>query len=183
MLTTAINRFLKFASVQSSDTLVMDPQARTKTLLFMAAFALASIVFAGCGSTAGEPNAEGEVVVYVAVPLSGFQANGGQTILGGVRLAAEEINRSGGLLGKTVVVRPLDDESDSDTAVSQVAQIDNALSNGDEVIGIIGHLNSGQTQAAMEHLSRPTAHRHHADCLRTGADRKRLYQLLPRECK
>jgi branched-chain amino acid transport system substrate-binding protein len=65
-------------------------------------------------------------------------------------LAAEEINRGGGLLGYRIVVRPLDDESDSDVAVSQVDQIRQALSNREQVLGLIGHLNSGQTLAAME---------------------------------
>lgn len=106
------------------------------------------LVLAACGG-AGTPD-KGDVIVYVAVPLSGFQANGGQTILGGVRLAAEEINRSGGLLGYRVVVRPLDDESDSDVAVSQVAAIQSAIDSGERVIAVIGHLNSGQTLAAME---------------------------------
>jgi branched-chain amino acid transport system substrate-binding protein len=90
-------------------------------------------------------------VVYVAVPLSGFMANGGQTVLGGVRLAAEEINRSGGLLGYRVVVRPLDDEADSEVAVSRVEEIRQALARGERVVAVIGHLNSGQTLAAMEH--------------------------------
>jgi branched-chain amino acid transport system substrate-binding protein len=84
------------------------------------------------------------------VPLSGFMANGGQTVLGGVRLAAEQINRSGGLLGYRVDVRPLDDEADSDVAVSQVEQIQQSLGAGELVVAIIGHLNSGQTLAAME---------------------------------
>jgi branched-chain amino acid transport system substrate-binding protein len=77
-------------------------------------------------------------------------ANGGQTVLGGVRLAAEELNRSGGLLGHRIVVRPLDDEADSDVAVSQVEEIRDALDRGEEVVAVIGHLNSGQTLAAME---------------------------------
>jgi branched-chain amino acid transport system substrate-binding protein len=77
-------------------------------------------------------------------------ANGGQTVLGGVRLAAEEINRSGGFLGYRVVVRPLDDEADSEVAVAQVDQVQQALSQGEKVIAVIGHLNSGQTLAAME---------------------------------
>jgi branched-chain amino acid transport system substrate-binding protein len=68
-----------------------------------------------------------------------------------VRLAAEQINRSGGLRGYQVVVRPLDDESDSEVAVAQVEEIRSAISRGDTVIGVIGHLNSGQTLAAMEH--------------------------------
>lgn len=108
-----------------------------------------SLVLAACGGGNREPD-RGEVYVYVAVPLSGFQANGGQTVLGGVRLAAEQINRSGGLRGYRVVVRPLDDESDSDVAVAQVEVIREAINNGDQVIGVIGHLNSGQTLAAME---------------------------------
>ncbi|BAL99365.1 putative ABC transporter substrate binding protein [Caldilinea aerophila DSM 14535 = NBRC 104270] len=92
----------------------------------------------------------GDVIVYVAVPLSGFQANGGQTVLGGVRLAAAEINNAGGLLGYRVIVRPLDDESDSEVAVERAEEIRQAIAGGDRVLAVIGHLNSGQTLAAME---------------------------------
>ena len=107
----------------------------------------AVLALAGCG---GRAPSRGDAVVYVAVPLSGFMANGGQTVLGGVRLAAEEINRRGGLLGYRLVVRPLDDEADSDVAVSQVGAIEEALERGERVVAVIGHLNSGQTLAAME---------------------------------
>jgi len=108
-----------------------------------------SLLLTACGGGQSEPT-KGDAIVFVAVPLSGFQANGGQTILGGVRLAAAEINRSGGLLGYRVVVRPLDDESDSEVAVSQADQVQSALDQGERVLGVIGHLNSGQTLAAME---------------------------------
>ncbi len=117
--------------------------------LFLTLFVLIALVFNGCGGDSSAPT-KGDAIVFVAVPLSGFQANGGQTVLGGVRLAAEELNRSGGLLGYSVVVRPLDDESDSDVAVAQVEQIQSAIANGEQVLGVIGHLNSGQTLAAME---------------------------------
>ncbi len=119
---------------------------RTQTLLLTLIFLL---LFSACGSTSGQPT-KGEIYVYVAVPLSGFQANGGQTVLGGVRLAAAEINGSGGLLGHEIVVRPLDDESDSDVALTQVDVVQQAMDAGDNVVGIIGHLNSGQTLATME---------------------------------
>lgn len=109
-----------------------------------------ALVLAACGGSAPATPDE-DVVVFVAVPLSGFQANGGQTILGGVRLAAEEINRRGGLRGHRVVVRPLDDESDSDVAVDRINSIQAALDGGEKVLGVIGHLNSGQTLAAMEY--------------------------------
>jgi branched-chain amino acid transport system substrate-binding protein len=109
---------------------------------------LIALLLVACGGGVKAPT-KGDVLVFVAVPLSGFQANGGQTVLGGVRLAAEQINRSGGLNGYRVVVEPLDDESDSDVALDQVAQIEAAIRSGAEVLGIIGHLNSGQTLAAM----------------------------------
>jgi branched-chain amino acid transport system substrate-binding protein len=109
---------------------------------------LAGLLVTGCGG--GRTPTKGDAIVFVAVPLSGFMANGGQTVLGGVRLAAAEINRGGGLLGYRVVVRPLDDEADSDVAVTQVDQVRQALGKGERVLAVIGHLNSGQTLAAME---------------------------------
>jgi branched-chain amino acid transport system substrate-binding protein len=120
---------------------------RYQSLLILLIFAL---VLAACGGGGSSEPTRGDVVVYVAVPLSGFQANGGQTILGGARLAAEEINRRGGLRGYRVVVRPLDDESSDDVAIERVGAIQAALDGGETVLGVIGHLNSGQTLAAME---------------------------------
>lgn len=115
-------------------------------------FLLVALAMAGCqpaAPTATEPT-KGDVYVYVATPLSGFQANGGQTILGGVNLMADELNRAGGLLGYRVVVVPLDDESSSDVAIDVAGQIKADVLAGKKVLGVIGHLNSGQTLAAME---------------------------------
>jgi len=107
-----------------------------------------SVFLAACG-TPGQPT-KGNVIVYVAAPLSGFQANAGQTVLGGVRLAADQINRAGGLLGYKVEVVGLDDESDSEVALDLASQIRATVGGGEEVLGVIGHLNSGQTLAAMD---------------------------------
>jgi branched-chain amino acid transport system substrate-binding protein len=106
------------------------------------------LLLAACGGP--KPPTKGEVLVYVAGPLSGFQANAGQTVLGGARLAADQINRAGGLLGYKVTVVGLDDQSDSDVAVGVADQIKAAVDEGQNVLGVIGHLNSGQTLAAME---------------------------------
>ncbi|MCU0520892.1 MAG: branched-chain amino acid ABC transporter substrate-binding protein [Anaerolineae bacterium] len=110
---------------------------------------LVVLLLAACKGGGASAPTKGDVLVFVAVPLSGFQANGGQTVLGGVRLAAAQINRNGGLNGYRVVVQPLDDESDSDVALAQVEEIQAAHQSGQEVVGVIGHLNSGQTLAAM----------------------------------
>lgn len=107
-----------------------------------------SVLLASCTGRAAAPT-KGEVTVYVAGPLSGFQANTGQTVAGGVRLMAEQLNRAGGLLGYKVKVVALDDEADSDVAVSVAEEIKAAVSRGEKVVGVIGHPNSGQTAAAM----------------------------------
>jgi hypothetical protein len=78
-------------------------------------------------------------VVYVARPTAGSGAG-----------ACRGDHRKGGLRGYRVVVRPLDDESSDDVAVARVGDIQSALDGGETVLGVIGHLNSGQTSAAME---------------------------------
>ncbi|KPL23759.1 MAG: hypothetical protein AMJ93_03940 [Anaerolineae bacterium SM23_84] len=96
------------------------------------------------------PQPEGEVIIYVAAPLSGWQADGGQTVVGGVRLMAERLNAAGGLLGYRVKVLAMDDEADSDVAVTVAQDIQAAIRSGNRVIGVVGHYNSGQSLAAME---------------------------------
>jgi branched-chain amino acid transport system substrate-binding protein len=113
--------------------------------MWLIVVALMALALAGCTQ---QP--KGEVTVFVAAPLTGFQANGGQTVLGGVRLAAARLNQQGGLLGYTVKIVPVDDESDSDVAIDVAGQISEAVGRGDQVLGVIGHYNSGQTLAAME---------------------------------
>lgn len=101
-------------------------------------------------SCAGQAPTKGELTVYVAVPLSGWQADGGQTVLGGVRLAADEINRRGGLLGYRVKVVPLDDEADSEVAAQVAQQVAESVRKGEKVIGLIGHYNSGQAAVGLK---------------------------------
>ncbi len=101
-------------------------------------------------ATACSSSPKGEVIVYVVVPLSGPQANGGQTVVGGAKLMADRLNRQGGLLGYKVKVVGWDDAADSDTAKAKAEEIAAALKQGTKAIGVIGHLNSGQTLAAMQ---------------------------------
>ena len=115
----------------------------TKLIIILALVALLS----ACG---GPGPTKGEVIVYVAAPLSGFQANGGQTVLGGARLAADEVNKSGGLMGYKVVVVAKDDESTDDVAVEVAKSIVADIQAGKRVLGVIGHYNSGQTLATMD---------------------------------
>ena len=104
------------------------------------------VLLAACGA----PQSKGEVYVYVAVPLSGFQANGGQTVLGGANLRAEQANRTREAAGYTIKTVGIDDESDSDVALTVANQIKADLAPGKKIVAVIGHYNSGQTLAAME---------------------------------
>ena len=97
---------------------------------FVLAAILMALIVTACGGNGDTPT-EGDVVVYVAAPLSGFQANGGQTIVGGARLKADEINKAGGLLGYRVVVRGVDDESDDEAAAAVAAEVSAAINRGE----------------------------------------------------
>ena len=121
------------------------------TVAFILILALAASACGGNSANQVTAPTKGDVIVYVAAPLSGFQANGGQTVLGGARLKAAEVNAKGGLMGYRVVVEGIDDESDSDVAVTVANQIAADVASGSKrILGVIGHYNSGQTLAAME---------------------------------
>jgi branched-chain amino acid transport system substrate-binding protein len=118
-----------------------------RTTKLMIGLVVLALTLSACG---GPGPTKGEVIVYVAAPLSGFQANGGQTVLGGARLAANEANMSGGLLGYKIVVVGKDDESTDDVAVAVAQDVAADIKAGKRVLGVVGHYNSGQTLAAME---------------------------------
>ncbi len=109
--------------------------------------AIIALLTTACG---GSAPSKGEVVVYVVVPLSGAQSNGGQTVVGGARVMADQLNKQGGLLGFKITVVGLDDQADSEVAAQKAAEIADAVKAGKKVVGVIGHLNSGQTDAAMQ---------------------------------
>ena len=108
--------------------------------------ALALALVAGCASPSGE------VYLYVGAPLTGELSSRGQEIAGGVRLLADEVNRAGGLLGKKVVVRALDDGGDADGAVAAANAIVSAARKGETVVGLVGHYNSGASIPASKVL-------------------------------
>ncbi|GIW08803.1 MAG: branched chain amino acid ABC transporter substrate-binding protein [Dehalococcoidia bacterium] len=120
-----------------------------KTLLDRRLFlaVLASAPLAACRTG---PTFPGEAIVFVVGPLSGDQAEGGQSMAGGARLKAEEVNSAGGVLGgRRVVVRALNDEADEAVAVDVANEIAATVRAGQTVLGVVGHYNSGPTAAAL----------------------------------
>ncbi|MBK5259196.1 MAG: ABC transporter substrate-binding protein [Thermoanaerobaculia bacterium] len=104
------------------------------------------VIFAACQadreSQTPEPVAEIPIGLYGA--LSGSEAAFGTSTLQGVRLAAEEINAAGGVLGRKIKVIAEDDQGKADEAASAVTK----LVTSDNVIAIIGENSSNQSLAA-----------------------------------
>lgn len=82
--------------------------------------------------------------IAVAGPFSGAQQQYGQQILFGVYYAQRQVNQTGGLAGRKVVVHFHDDAASAEEAV-RVAQ---RITANDAVIALIGHYNSRATLAA-----------------------------------
>lgn len=76
--------------------------------------------------------------------MSGSEASFGQATMQGVKLAAEEINASGGVLGKKIRLVVEDDQGKAEEAASAVTK----LITHDNVLAIIGENSSNQSLAA-----------------------------------
>jgi branched-chain amino acid transport system substrate-binding protein len=104
-------------------------------------------------ATAGcNPTPSAEAYLYVVAPITGDMASRGQEVAGGARLRAAEANNAGGILGKRVVVRTLDDGGDEAMAVEAAGQVATAVKKGEPVLGVVGHYNSGATGPALDNV-------------------------------
>lgn len=90
------------------------------------------------------PAAPSDIPVGVYAALTGGEAAFGQATVQGVKLAAEEINNSGGLLGRKIRLVIEDDQGRAEDAASVVTKLITA----NNVVGIIGENSSNQSLAA-----------------------------------
>jgi branched-chain amino acid transport system substrate-binding protein len=86
----------------------------------------------------------GDIPVGVYGALTGGEAAFGQATVQGVKLAAEEINKSGGILGRKVRLVIEDDQGKAEEAASVVTK----LITRDNVTAVIGENSSNQSLAA-----------------------------------
>ncbi|MTV48377.1 ABC transporter substrate-binding protein [Heliobacillus mobilis] len=82
-----------------------------------------------------------EYVIGINMELSGDVAPYGQSVSNAIKIAADEINKSGGISGKQIKLVEYDNKSDKDTSLNVV----NQLITQDRVDAIIGPLTSGNT--------------------------------------
>lgn len=107
---------------------------RSKLLVGALAFALAG------GAYAADP-----IKIGVSGPYTGGSSSMGVSMRDGVRLAAEEINKSGGVLGRQLVLIERDDEAKNERGV-QIAQ---ELINKEQVVATVGFINTGVALASQ----------------------------------
>ncbi|MDQ7778867.1 MAG: branched-chain amino acid ABC transporter substrate-binding protein, partial [Planctomycetota bacterium] len=109
-----------------------------RNLSLLAILFLGCLLLCACGD--GGQKSEEVIKIGVAGPLTGGQAKMGSDILNGVTLAVDEWNAKGGVLGKKIVIVKQDDGANEQLARS----VANTLVN-ENVVGVIGHFNSGCT--------------------------------------
>ena len=108
---------------------------------------IASLLFAFACERKGGPGAggqTGEIVIGYYGDLSGRTSNFGQSTKAGVEMAADEINKAGGINGRQIKILSEDDEGRPEKAATVVTK----LINQDRVVALLGEVASGNTLAA-----------------------------------
>jgi branched-chain amino acid transport system substrate-binding protein len=101
--------------------------------------ALSALVFSATLAMAADP-----IKIGVDGPFTGGSSSMGVSMRDGVRLATEEINKAGGVLGRQIVLVERDDEAKNERGV-QIAQ---ELINKEKVSAVVGYINTGVALAS-----------------------------------
>jgi branched-chain amino acid transport system substrate-binding protein len=110
----------------------------------MIRYGLSGLLLAAGLALAGAAGAA-DLKIGVAGPITGPNASFGAQLVQGVTQAAEDFNKSGGILGMKIVIEQGDDVSDPKQGVSVANKFV-----GDGVKLVVGHFNSGVTIPASE---------------------------------
>ena len=85
------------------------------------------------------------IKVGLSGPFTGGSSSMGVSMRDGVKLAVEEINKAGGVLGRQIQLIERDDEAKNEVGV-QIAQ---EMINKEQVVATLGFINTGVAQAAQ----------------------------------
>ena len=85
------------------------------------------------------------IKIGVSGPFTGGSSSMGVSMRDGVRLAADEINKAGGVLGRQIQLVERDDEAKNERGV-QIAQ---ELINKEKVAATVGYINTGVALASQ----------------------------------
>ncbi|HZJ86489.1 MAG TPA: ABC transporter substrate-binding protein [Erysipelotrichaceae bacterium] len=104
-----------------------------------------ALVLVGCNGN-GDSSSDDSIVFGFMGPLTGDYSIYGTTTKEGIDLALEEINASGGVLGKKLVLAPYDTKGDKTEAINSY----NRLRDNDNMVALLGGTLSGDTLAIRE---------------------------------
>ncbi|MGC7403286.1 ABC transporter substrate-binding protein [Pandoraea pneumonica] len=104
-----------------------------------------AVAFAISATTASLAIAADPIKLGVSGPFTGGSSSMGVSMRDGVRLAAAEINKSGGVMGRQIVLVERDDEAKNERGV-QIAQ---ELINKEKVVATVGYINTGVALASQ----------------------------------
>jgi branched-chain amino acid transport system substrate-binding protein len=93
----------------------------------------------------GAAYAQQTIKIGISGPYTGGSAAMGVSMRDGVKLAAQEINKAGGVLGKPIQLIERDDEAKNELGV-QIAQ---ELINKEQVVATVGFINTGVSLASQ----------------------------------
>lgn len=105
------------------------------------------IALAAAMLTAGLTFAAEDIKIGVSGPFTGGSSSMGVSMRDGVRLAIDEINKKGGVLGSKLVAVERDDEAKNERGV-QIAQ---ELINKEKVVATVGFINTGVALASQRY--------------------------------
>lgn len=97
----------------------------------------------GCKKDAGTSAASGDILIGEYASLNGPTATFGTSSHNGLMLAIEQINQAGGVLGKKIIIKTEDDNSNVDQAITAVKK----LISEDHVVAVIGEVASKRSLA------------------------------------
>ena len=83
----------------------------------------AALALAGCSGDGGSDSAEDPIVIGISLPLTGDFSEPGKGVERGYKAWAKIVNDEGGLLGRKVELKILDDQSNADRVVSDYEQL------------------------------------------------------------
>lgn len=116
---------------------------RLRSFTLMVTVSLSLMIISACKKEA-PPAAAATIRIAAVAPLTGAQADVGQDLLNGVRLAVDERNANGGVLGRKIELVVFDDAADPKEAVS----VAHKIASDPTIVGVVGHMNSGTTKPA-----------------------------------
>ncbi|MCL1895848.1 MAG: ABC transporter substrate-binding protein [Clostridiales bacterium] len=124
--------------------------AKKRIVLLMAMVLVSCLVLAACGGGSGGGGgggggSDGVVKIGVNYELSGAVASYGQDSVDGIKMAVDEVNDAGGVLGKQVELQIEDDKSDPAEATS----IAEKLLSQDGISAALGPATSGNFRAVI----------------------------------